>query len=103
MTAEQLSAWANVPLPLAQLVADAAEQNDIPLETLRSEAQRKELVEIRAAVAKAARQFRSSGPMVPRFTYAQIGRALNRDHTTRMWACGALKHKKQPPYGKYAR
>jgi hypothetical protein len=96
VTAEQLSAWANVPLDLAELVIEANRRRKrYGLDLLRSNTKSAGLTVVRHAIAREAR---ARG-----YSYPAIGRALNRDHSSIMWACGALKNKKQPLYEKVAR
>lgn len=78
--ADRLARNADIPLELAQLVVVAANQADMPLRNLRSARQHRELVQVRRTVVLAARHRN------PPFSYWQIGRALNRDHSTVIWA-----------------
>lgn len=76
MTSEiiRLATFANVPPRLAGLVAYRAMCAGVGLRTLRSADKRRELVAIRRRIAREAK---GCG-----FSLWQIGRALNRDHST---------------------
>lgn len=76
--AQRISQFASVPLGLAEMVVDRALQANCPLKLLRSECFQRDIVHIRWAIAREAHE---AG-----FSYAAIGRALNRDHTTIMHA-----------------
>ena len=74
--ADRISEYANVPQHLAELVTGTASESRIPLRRLRSDSRLKELVECRRNIIRKALEHNYSFP--------QIGRALNRDHTTIM-------------------
>lgn len=74
--ADQISAWANVPHELAELVVMRANQRGLRLRNLRSQLRHPDLVDARHAIAKEARGMHYSFPV--------IGRALSRDHTSVM-------------------
>lgn len=71
--AGQLAWKADVPYELAQLVVMRANQSGITTKRLRHHCREQWLVEIRRSIAAEARA---------RFSLPQIGRALNRDHST---------------------
>ena len=71
--AERLSEVADIPLHLAQLVVMRVNASGYTLRFVRSELRWTELVDLRQAIATEAKT---------KFSYPQIGRALNRDHTT---------------------
>jgi chromosomal replication initiation ATPase DnaA len=72
--ADRLAENANVPHALAELVAILAERYGRTIKQVRGECRDHDLVRIRKAIANEGRQ-RS-------FSFHQIGRALNRDHST---------------------
>ena len=74
--ADRISAWANVPHGLAELVVMRASQRGLRLRSLRSQLRHPDLVAARHAIAKEARRLE--------YSYPVIGRALNRDHTSIM-------------------
>jgi hypothetical protein len=76
--ADRLSQWARVPHSLAELVVSVARQRNHSLKYLRSGSRRKELVRCRWEIAAKARKLGHS--------YERIGRALNRDHSTIIYA-----------------
>ena len=71
--ADRLARRADIPLVLAQMVVIHCNRENVTLKKLRSASRRSWLVEIRRAIAVEAR---------PRFSLPEIGRALNRDHTS---------------------
>jgi chromosomal replication initiation ATPase DnaA len=83
--AERLSCFADVPLELAELVVSRAEQNQVDLRTLRRSDRTPAVVPVRHAIAQEARAHRGIGG-APVFSFWQIGRALNRDHTSIIYA-----------------
>ena len=72
--AERLSRFADIPLYLAQLVVMRVNATGYSLKFVRSGKRWDNLVDIRQSIAAEAREHE--------FSYPQIGRALNRDHTT---------------------
>jgi chromosomal replication initiation ATPase DnaA len=78
---DRLAASAAVPEALAALVVIAANEADVPLRIFRSSSRRSRLVAGRRRVAGLGR---AHG-----FSYWQIGRALNRDHSTVISLFGA--------------
>ncbi len=72
--ADRICAFANVPLPLAQLVVETCRERGVDLKTLRAARGPNALVAIRHGIAIEARK--------QGYSYPLIGRALNRDHTT---------------------
>lgn len=72
--AQKLCGFANVPMPLAQMVVAECHKRNFDLKTIRSESRLGEHVRCRSEIAIIAR---STGYSLP-----VIGRALNRDHTT---------------------
>lgn len=72
--ANQLAAWADVPAKLATLTAMGASKYGFPLDVLRGECRKRPIVRCRCWIARRAR--------LEGFSFPQIGRALNRDHTS---------------------
>ena len=82
--AECMSAWATVPRQLAELVVTRAGEAGVNLKELRSDRRKRELVRIRRDIAIEASS---------KFGLSEIGRALNRDHTTirhHLFSCASL-------------
>ncbi|MGE5563153.1 MAG: hypothetical protein ACM3ZV_07555 [Bacillota bacterium] len=79
--ADRISRFANVDRELAELVVIAATRGGHSVKHLRGPCKHKELVAARRWVVARARARRGSDGR-PRFSYWQIARALNRDHTT---------------------
>lgn len=73
-TARELAAWANVPPRLARLTVRAATAHGFTLSALRSDSRKRSLFRCRQSIATQARE--------EGFSFPQIGRALNRDHST---------------------
>lgn len=71
--AERISAYAGVDLELAELVVLGAKVHHVAVDQLRSNLKHDCFVRVRRWVAVRAR---------PRWSWWQIGRALNRDHST---------------------
>jgi len=72
--AERISAFAGVDLELAELVVRAAQVHHVPVKILRGDSSKTEKhTRARRWVAARAR---------PRWSWWEIGRALNRDHST---------------------
>jgi chromosomal replication initiation ATPase DnaA len=71
--AERISAYAGVELELAELVVLGAKVHHVPVDQLRSNLKHYRFVRVRRWVVARAR---------PRWSWWQIGRALNRDHST---------------------
>lgn len=69
-----LRRFANVPIALASLTVGLCRSNGYDLETIRRDGRMHDLVRIRDIIAKQARE--------QGFSFPQIGRALNRDHTS---------------------
>jgi len=76
--ADRISQWASVPYPLAELAVFGALLFGLPLKDVRSDSRRQPLVRCRSWIA---RQARREG-----YSFPQIGRAINRDHSTVMYA-----------------
>jgi hypothetical protein len=76
--ADKISEWAQVPQPLAEMLVERAALAGYDLKQLRSEARSKPFVNFRKSFASDARRLGYSLPA--------IGRALNRDHTTIIYA-----------------
>lgn len=75
MNAKSISAWANVPLELAQIVVSMNRHRGYcDLKQLRSSCRDTDTVKIRWQIAVEARK--------RGYSYPAIGRALNRDHTS---------------------
>ena len=72
--ADRLQQFANVPRGLAELVTIEAERAGFTIKQLRSNNTERQRVETRRRVAAMAR--------LKGFSFPQIGRALNRDHST---------------------
>ena len=72
--ADKLERWADVPRDLAELVVSYADDERLAVSTLRSASRRSRLVKARQHVAAEARR--------RGYTFWQIARALNRDHST---------------------
>lgn len=82
--ADRISQWANVPLPLALLVVNMNHsRRRCSLKRLRSACREAPVFKVRQAIAKAA--------VREGYSYSEIGRALNRDHSTIMYAVGAVR------------
>ncbi len=71
---DRLAMYADVPRPLARIVVQGAEHFGWPLAAIRGPRRVPILVEARWAIACQARK--------RGFTYWQIGRAMNRDHSS---------------------
>jgi hypothetical protein len=84
--AQRLSVFADIPLPLAEMVVEAAEDAKLTLRQFRSECRLGKYVEARRKLCIRARGCNYSLP--------QIGRALNRDHTTVLHLLRCLPRKK---------
>lgn len=74
--ADRIAAYANVPHGLAEIVVMTANRLGYPVKSVRREGQTAPVVAARRVIAHKAR---AEG-----YSYPQIGRALNRDHTTVM-------------------
>ncbi len=72
--ADRLAENANVPHALAELVVMLAEKYGRTIKQLRGECRDRDLVQIRKRIAREGRH--------RRYSFPQIGRALNRDHST---------------------
>lgn len=75
---DRLQEWADVPRGLAEIVVIEANKYGFTLAQLRSPSREAQRVWLRKNIARIARQHR------PPFSFPQIGRALNRDHSTVM-------------------
>jgi hypothetical protein len=71
--ADRISAFAGVDSELAELVVLGAKVHHVPVRELRSDRKHDRYVRVRRWVVARAR---------PRWSWWQIGRALNRDHST---------------------
>jgi hypothetical protein len=71
--AERISAYAGVDLELAEIVVLGAKVHHVPVNQLRSDLTHGRFVRVRRWVVVRAR---------PRWSWWEIGRALNRDHST---------------------
>lgn len=71
--AERISAFAGVDLELAELVVRGAQVHHVPVAELRGTQKNEKSTRVRRWVAARAR---------PRWSWWEIGRALNRDHST---------------------
>lgn len=80
--AKQLAAWADVPDDLAKITVSGAKRYGLPLCAIRGDCRKRNLVVCRWYIAGRARK---AG-----FSFPQIGRALNRDHSTIVYALGRL-------------
>ena len=81
--AERLAHCADIPRMLADIVVMGALKHDIPIRLLRSNRRTPDLIQARWQIAAAARSIKAKVGAYPhRFSLTQIGRALNRDHTT---------------------
>ena len=80
--AERISAFADVDLELAELVVRAAQVHHVPVNVLRGDSAKKaKHARVRRWVVVRARA--DHGPAGdPRWSWWEIGRALNRDHST---------------------
>lgn len=83
--ADRLAENANVPHGLAELVVIWADKQGRTLRQLRGECRDGDLVWIRKMVSREARR--------RKFSFHQIGRALNRDHTTIVSHCNGRRGK----------
>jgi chromosomal replication initiation ATPase DnaA len=84
VTPAQLSQWASVPCDLAELVFQQnARWKTCGIKRLRSSDRTTKIVRVRWAIAKAA--------VGLGYTYSEVGRALNRDHSSIMYAVGAVR------------
>lgn len=79
--ARELAVWADVPPRLARITVRAAAAHGLTLATLRSDSRKRPLFRCRQSVATQARK--------EGFSFPQIGRALNRDHSTVIYAVRA--------------
>lgn len=75
--ADRIADNANVPHGLAELVVIYAEKHGRTVRQVRGECRDRDLVWIRKMISREARRNRPR-----RYSFPQIGRALNRDHTT---------------------
>lgn len=76
--ADRISEYAQVPQELAELVVNLSKQHSFPVAAVRGHRRPTDLVQCRWAIAQAARRLG--------YPYAAIGRALNRDHTSIIYA-----------------
>lgn len=72
--ADRISAFANVPHGLAEIVVATCSVTGHTVRAIRSDCRKRPLVIVRRKISLAARD---AG-----FSFPQIGRALNRDHST---------------------
>jgi hypothetical protein len=72
--AQRICGFANVPMPLAQLVVDVCDKHKLSVKSVRSQSRLGDHLKCRLEIAFTARQWGYSLPV--------IGRAISRDHTT---------------------
>lgn len=99
--ADRISTYGCVPHYLAELLVIVANAHNITLAELRGPSRKKHLVRARrefCAMARAIRDERFQGHY--RFSLPQIGRALNRDHTTVIHALKAVEKSRQMAHEK---
>jgi chromosomal replication initiation ATPase DnaA len=82
--AARIARHARVALRLARLVVAAADEAGFSLRLFRSAKQHRRLVEARKACCVAARAIPVPSRRHGHYAYQEIGRALNRDHSTVM-------------------
>jgi hypothetical protein len=90
--ADRIAMWAWVRPELASLVVEGARKFNVSVKWLRSESRMEELIACRHWIATEARR--------RGFSYPQIGRALNRDHTTIMHTVKSSPRSTEP--GRFA-
>lgn len=83
--APNIASYADVPIGLATMVVLICTENRVWVGDARSNRKTDRLVAVRQIIAT---QARAAG-----YSYPTIGRALNRDHSTIMYAVGAAKTK----------
>lgn len=90
--ADRISCYARVHPDLARLVVTAATIGGHSLRALRGSSNARDLVLARRWVVKRAR---------PRFSYPEIGRALNRDHSTVIHHSRLIARDVEPAIGRH--
>jgi chromosomal replication initiation ATPase DnaA len=92
--AERISAFARVDLELAELVVRGAQVHHVAVDELRGEQKNEKSTRVRRWVAARAR---------PRWSWWEIGRALNRDHSTMIHHHRRAKPANDCPLGHHRR
>ena len=85
----RIACYGFVPHYLAELLVIVANQHDLTLAQMRGPSRKKHLVAARREFCWRARSYRDEYGY-HRFSLPQIGRALNRDHTTVIHALKAV-------------
>jgi chromosomal replication initiation ATPase DnaA len=82
LEAARIARHAHVALPLAHLVVAAADEAGFSVKLFRSERRGKRLAAARKACMVAARDLTSAARRSRHYSYPEIGRAVNRHHST---------------------